>query len=70
MFLDKQSFLNSKSLFICTEHAPNNIQTTIEVAEKVVALTKLRHKTGHAMIIWPHNVFIFSQELPATHFLL
>ena len=38
MFLDEGSFLKLKSLIICTEHAPNNIQTTIEVAEKVMTL--------------------------------
>jgi len=36
--LSNGHFLNSKSLFICTEHAPNNIQTTLEVAEVVMML--------------------------------
>ena len=37
-FLTNGHFRNSKALFICSEHAPNNIQTTIEVAEKVMTL--------------------------------
>ena len=29
---------------------------------------KCNARRCHAMIIWPHNVFIFSHKLPATHF--